>query len=465
MSYKSDEISQWQKKDQDFVWHPFTQMKEWEVSGPTIIVKGEGVRLTDITGRVYLDGTSSIWVNIHGHNHPDLNQALADQIQKISHSTLLGLASLPSIALAERLIEIAPTSEDAPQKLAKVFYSDNGSTAVEIALKMAFVFWQYQDKKYRTKKKFISFAHAYHGDTLGAVSVGGIDLFHKTYQSLLSDTIKAPAPTCYRCPLGLEHPSCALACADEVEALLKTHHKKLAGLIIEPLIQAAAGMFAAPVGYLKKIRTLCTQYEVLMIADEVAVGFGRTGKMFACEHEDVVPDLMALSKGITGGYLPLAVTLTTQTIYDAFLGDYEEFKTFFHGHSYTGNALGCAAALANLEIFKKEKTLEKLQPKIKFAAKTIKPWRRWKHVGDIRQVGFVIAIELVADKKNKTPYALEKRVGTLVCREAQRRGLLLRPLGNVIFLMPPLSTSMKDLEEMLSITGASIKRMTSGIKS
>ncbi|VAX28096.1 Adenosylmethionine-8-amino-7-oxononanoate aminotransferase [hydrothermal vent metagenome] len=465
MSYKSNEIAQWQQEDQVFVWHPFTQMKEWEVETPTIIVKGDGVRLTDITGRTYLDGTSSIWVNIHGHNHPDLNQALINQIQKISHSTLLGLASLPSIALAKRLIQIAPTSEETPHKLTKVFYSDNGSTAVEIALKMAFVFWQYQEKKHRKKKKFIAFTNAYHGDTLGAVGVGGIDLFHQTYDSLLFDTIKAPAPTCYRCPLGLEHPSCALACVDEVEILLKTHHKKLAGLIIEPLIQAAAGMFAAPPGYLKKIRTLCTQYEVLMIADEVAVGFGRTGKMFACEHENVVPDLMALSKGITGGYLPLAATLTTQEIYDAFLGEYDEFKTFFHGHSYTGNALGCAAAIANLDIFEKEKTLEKLQPKIQFAANYIKPWRRWKYVGDIRQVGFVIAIELVADKTNKTPFPLEKRIGTLVCREAQSLGLLLRPLGNVIFLMPPLSTSMKDLEEMLSITGASIKKITSRMKS
>lgn len=461
MSDKSNEIARWQKKDQHFIWHPFTQMQEWETEAPTIIVKGDGVRLTDITGRTYLDGTSSIWVNIHGHGHPGLNQALIDQIHKISHSTLLGLANLPSIDLAERLIKIAPTSEAPPQKLTKVFYSDNGSTAVEIALKMAFVFWQYQEKKYRKKKKFISFTNAYHGDTIGSVSVGGIDLFHRTYRSLLFDTIKAPAPTCYRCPLGLKYPSCALACADEVETILKNHHKTLAGLIIEPLIQAAAGMLSAPPGYLKKMRELCTQYEVIMIADEVATGFGRTGKMFACEHEGVVPDLMALSKGITGGYLPLAVTLTTQTIYEAFLGEYDEFKTFFHGHSYTGNPLGCAAAIANLDIFEKEKTLENLQPKIQFSAKYIKPWSRWKHVGEIRQTGFVIAIELVADKRNKTPYPLEKRIGTLVCREAKSRGLILRPLGNVIFLMPPLSISMGDLEEMLSITGASIKKITS----
>jgi len=461
MSDQKDNMTYWQQKDQRFIWHPFTQMKEWETEPPTIIVKGDGVRLTDITGQSYLDGTSSLWVNIHGHGHPDINQALIDQIHNISHSTLLGLANLPSIVLAERLLEIAPVSDDAPQKLSKVFYSDNGSTAVEIALKMAFVFWRYQEKKPGKKKKFVSFSNAYHGDTIGSVSMGGIDLFHQTYKALLFETIQAPAPTCYRCPIGLEYPSCALACVDEVEKILQAHNEELAGLIIEPLIQAAAGMLTAPPGYLKKIRALCTQYEVLMIADEVATGFGRTGLMFACEHEGVVPDLMALSKGITGGYLPLAVTLTTQKIYDAFLGEYAEFKTFFHGHSYTGNPLGCAAAIANLDIFEKEQTLERLQKKIQFTAKYIAPWKKWAHVGEIRQVGFMIAIELVADKKNKTPYPIEQRIGTLVCREAQSRGLMLRPLVNVIVLMPPLSISMGDLEEMLSITGASIQKVIS----
>ncbi len=459
MSDKKDEIGNWPQKDQRFVWHPFTQMKEWERETPTVIVKGEGVRLTDITGKTYLDGTSSLWVNLHGHNHPVLNQALIDQIHDISHSTLLGLANRPSIALAERLIQIAPVSEEAPRRLSKVFYSDNGSTAVEIALKMAFVFWQYQGDVQKKKKTFICFANAYHGDTLGSVSVGGIDLFHQSYRSLLFETIQAPAPTCYRCPVGLEYPSCALACADEVENILQARHETLAGLIIEPLIQAAAGMLTAPPGYLKKIRALCTQYEVLMIADEVATGFGRTGRMFACEHEGVVPDLMALSKGITGGYLPLAATLTTQAVYNAFLGEYADFKTFFHGHSYTGNPLGCAAAIANLEIFEKERTLENLQAKIRFAEKYITPWKNWPHVGEIRQVGFMIAIELVADKKNKTPYPIEQRIGTLVCREARSRGLILRPLVNVIVLMPPLSISMEDLKEMLSITGESIKKV------
>ncbi len=438
-------------------------MKEWEKETPTIIEKGDGVTLTDIEGKQYLDGTSSLWVNIHGHRNPLINRALIEQIEKISHSTLLGLANLPSIELAKKLIEISPKGKSfsGPTKLSKVFYSDNGSTAVEIAIKIAFCFWKNQGKRLTKKEKFVSFVNAYHGDTIGSVSLGGIDLFHHTYQSLLFETIKVPAPTCYRCPISLEYPSCNMVCVDEVEKALKQQSHTIAGLIIEPLIQAAAGMLTAPPGYLKKIRALCTKYDILMIADEVATGFGRTGKMFACEHEGVIPDIMALSKGITGGYLPLAATLTTQTIYDAFLGEYSEFKAFFHGHSYTGNPLGCAAAIANLTVFEQDKTLEKLQKKIQFAEKHIKSWKRWRHVGEIRQAGFMIAIELVSDKKKKTPYPMTQRIGGLVCKEAKSRGLLLRPLGNVVVLMPPLSISMSDLERMLGIVGASIKKVTS----
>lgn len=458
----SDDIQKWQKKDQNLVWHPFTQMKEWEEEPPTIMIEGRGVRLIDIEGNQYLDGTSSLWVNIHGHNHPKINDALTEQIKLISHSTLLGLANLPSIMLAEKLIGIAPVSKHPPEKLSKVFYSDNGSTAVEIALKMAFGFWRH--RKQPRKKKFVSFINAYHGDTIGSVSLGGIDLFHQAYAPLLFETIKIAAPTCYRCPLDLEYPSCGMACIIEVEKVFQKDHLKIAGLVIEPLIQAAAGMLTAPPGYLKKIRTLCTKYDVLMIADEVATGFGRTGLMFACEHEEIVPDLMAVSKGITGGYLPLAATLTTQQMYDAFLGEYAEFKTFFHGHSYTGNPLGCAAAIANLAIFEEEKTLEKLQPKIQFVAEKIRPWKRWKHIGDIRQVGFMIAVELVADQSTKKPYPLSMRVGGLICREAKARGLILRPLGNVVVMMPPLSISMSDLEEILSIVGGAIKKVTSQIR-
>jgi len=447
------------------IWHPFTQMKEWEYEKPTLIVEGSGSTLIDSEGKRYLDGTSSIWVNIHGHRHPAIDAALRAQLNKIAHSTLLGLSNPPAIALAQQLIALAPQGAPAPHKdLTKVFYSDDGSTAVEIALKIAFSFWQHQGRRHKKKRKFITFANAYHGDTLGSVSLGGIDLFHEAYRPLLFETIKVPAPTCYRCPIALDYPSCALACVDEVEKALKAHDRQIAGLIIEPLVQAAAGLLTAPRGYLDKIRRLCTQYDVLMIADEVATGFGRTGKMFACEHEGVAPDLMALSKGITGGYMPLAATLTTQEIYEAFLGDYAEFKTFFHGHSYTGNPLGCAAALANLAVFKKERTLKKMQPKIAYVKKALSPWKRWAHVGDIRQVGLMIGIELVADKKKKTHYPLTMRVGHHVCKEAKTQGLLLRPLGNVIVLMPPLSISMRDLKKMIAIVGTAIKKVTSSMR-
>ncbi len=461
-----DEIDLWYEKGQSLIWHPFTQMKEWEDEKPTIIVSGEGATLCDIEGNRYLDATSSIWVNIHGHRHKSINQAMKKQLDRIAHSTLLGLTNLPAIELAEQLIQIAPKGDvkhkesGEAEKLTKVFYSDNGSTAVEIALKIAFSYWQHLGGEYKRKKKFVSFSNAYHGDTIGSVSVGGIDLFHAAYGPLLFDTINISSPTCYRCPIGLNYPSCKLACVDEAEKVLKKHHRRLAGLIIEPLIQAAAGMLCAPPGYLRKIRALCTKYEILMIVDEVATGFGRTGKMFASEHEGLVPDLMAISKGLTGGYLPLAATLTRQKIYDAFLGDYAEFKTFFHGHSYTGNPLGCAAAIANLKVFKKEKTLEKLKEKIIYVKKSLMSWRRWKHVGDIRQVGLMIAIELVADKKTKLSYPLEMRVGGAVCQEAKSRGVLLRPLGNVIAIVPPLSITLDELEKIITVVGAAIRKVT-----
>lgn len=440
------------EKARRFIWHPFTQMKEWEQETPTIIVEGDGVRLIDQTGREYLDGVSSLWVNLHGHRHKKIDQAIIKQLKKIAHSTLLGLTHLPAIHLAEQLLQIAPSG------LTRVFYSDNGSTAVEVALKMAFGFWQHRGEKKR--KMFISFANAYHGDTLGAVSVGGIGLFHGAYQPLLFKTIKVPSPTCYRCPLNLQYPSCQMACLNEVEKSMQTHRGKIAGLVIEPLLQAASGMWASPPGYLQGIRELCTRYDILMIADEVATGFGRTGKMFACEHEAVSPDLLAISKGITGGYLPLAATLTTQTIYDAFIGDYAEFKTFFHGHSYTGNPIGCAAALANLDIFKSEQVLEKLVPKIAYLKKRLRRLRQWKHVGDIRQVGMMVGIELVEDKISRRAYPIAQRIGWQVCEQAKSDGVLLRPLGNVIVLMPPLSIEIHELDQLINVVGKCIQKIT-----
>jgi adenosylmethionine---8-amino-7-oxononanoate aminotransferase len=429
-------------------------MKEWEQEEPVIIERGKGPYLIDTEGRHYLDGTSSIWVNLHGHRHPTLDKALREQLGKVAHSTLLGLSNPPAIELARELVRIAPKG------MTRVFYSDDGSTAVEVALKMAVQYWQQRKPRLGPKRMFVNLKLAYHGDTAGAMSVGNIDLFHERFHPLLFPTLKVDAPYCYRCPLKLTYPSCRLACIEPIERLLKSRHKDLAGFIIEPLVQAAAGIITAPPDYLTRIRKLCTKYNVLLIADEVATGFGRTGKMFACQHEGVTPDLMAISKGLTGGYMPLAATLATEEIYQTFLGEYREWKTFFHGHSYTGNPLGCAVALANLQVFRQEHTLTRLRLKIKALSRLLKPLAEHPHVGDIRQCGFMVGIELVKRRMAREPYPLEERVGHQVAIDARSRGLLLRPIGNVIVLMPPLVTSIKELRDMIEITHHSITAVT-----
>jgi adenosylmethionine-8-amino-7-oxononanoate aminotransferase len=451
MKNRTKTLADW---DRTYLWHPFTQMQEWEQEEPLIIERGTGPYLIDTNGKRYLDGTSSIWVNLHGHRHPALDRAMKKQLDRLAHSTLLGLSNPPAIQLARALIRIAPKG------LTRVFYSDNGSTAVEVALKMAVQYWQQRYPEAGPKRTFLHLKLAYHGDTIGAVSVGNIELFHSRFTSLLFPTVEADPPYCYRCPLNLTYPVCQMACLDPIERILKERHRELAGFIIEPLVQAAAGMITAPSGYLKRVRELCTRYQVLLIADEVATGFGRTGKMFACQHEGVTPDLMAISKGLTGGYMPLAATLTTEEIYNAFLGPYEDFKTFFHGHSYTGNPLGCAVALANLEVFKKDKTLSRLRPKIKTMARLLQPLWPLSHVGDIRQRGFMAAIELVEDKKTRKPYPLKARIGHRVCGIARQRGLLLRPLGHIIVLIPPLSTDVRTLTRMVAILHQSITAVT-----
>ncbi|TAJ30891.1 MAG: adenosylmethionine--8-amino-7-oxononanoate transaminase [Nitrospirae bacterium] len=446
-----DRLADW---DRTFLWHPFTQMKEWEREQPVIIERGKGSYVIDTEGRRYLDGVSSLWVNVHGHRHPRLDRALRAQLSRIAHSTLLGLSNPPAIRLARELVRLAPAG------LTKVFYSDNGSTAVEIALKMAVQYWRQRRPKAGPKRTFLRLQLAYHGDTVGAMSVGGIDLFRDRFRPLLFPTVAAEPPYCYRCPLRLTYPSCAMACLDPVERILKRRHRALAGVIIEPLVQAAAGMLLAPPGYLARMRELCTKYQVLLIADEVATGFGRTGRMFACAHEGVTPDLMAVSKGLTGGYLPLAATLATEDIYQAFLGDYAEWKTFFHGHSYTGNPLGCAVALANLEVFRKERTLARMQPRITALRRFLQPLSTLSHVGEIRQRGYMVGIELVTDRATRTPYPPTERIGHRVTREARRRGMLIRPLGHVVVLMPPLSVTTAELARMVTILRESIRTVT-----
>jgi adenosylmethionine-8-amino-7-oxononanoate aminotransferase len=438
-----------EKIDRTLLWHPFTQMREYAKIPPLIIEEGRGSYLKDIHGRWYLDGVSSLWVNVHGHRKREINEAIIQQVRRISHSTLLGISNVPAVKLAEQLVGIAPRG------LTKVFYSDNGSTAVEVALKMAFQFWKQGSKKNK-KRKFISLKNGYHGDTIGSVSVGGIDLFHGIYKPLLFPTFKVQSPYCYRCPLHRTYPSCELECLNLLEEMMKRHHSQVAAFILEPIVQGAGGMIVFPKGYLKGARFLCNKYRILMIADEVATGFGRTGRMFACDHEHVSPDLIALSKGITGGYLPLAATLTTNEIYQAFLGEVQDQKTFYHGHSFTGNPLACQAALASLDLFQKEKVLEVLQSKILFLKKELKKFCSFPNVGEIRQKGMMVGIELVRDREKKTPFPLKDQIGHRVILEARKRGVIIRPLGDVIVLMPPLSITKQELKKLTQVISESI---------
>ena len=444
-----ENLEAWDKK---YLWHPFTQMQQYQNEEIPVIERGEGSFLYDTKGRKYLDGVSSLWVTVHGHCRKEINDAIRNQLDKIAHSTLLGLANVPSTLLAKKLVEITPPG------LSKVFYSDAGATSVEIALKISFQYWhQAREGKDRQKQKFIYLEDSYHGDTIGSVSVGGMELFHGLYKPLLFEGYKIPSPNCYRCPMGKEKESCNMKCLQPLEEILSSKGREIAALIIEPLVQGAAGMIVSPPGYLKRVRELCTKHAVLMIADEVAVGFGRTGQMFACEEEEVSPDLMCLAKGITGGYLPLAVTLTTDKIFEAFLGSYAEKKTFYHGHTYTGNPLACAAALANLELFEKDQLIAGLQPKIKLLAEGLAKFTDLPWVGDIRQKGMMVGIELVQNKDIKELFPFALNVGHRVTLEARKRGLIIRPLGNVIVLMPILSMSKRELRELLDITYVSIK--------
>jgi len=413
--------------DRAYLWHPFTQQRGWTAEHPVIVERGEGTDLIDVDGNRYIDGVSSLWCNVHGHAHPRIDAAVRDQLGKVAHSTMLGLSHRPAIELAQRLVELTPPG------LTRVFYSDSGSTATEIALKMAFQYWRQRGED---RRRFVALRMAYHGDTIGSVSVGGIDLFHAMYEPLLFETLKAEP--------GDVH---------GMDRLLAEHGGEVAAVIMEPLVQGAAGMLLHPPGYLRAVRELCDRHGVLLILDEVATGFGRTGTMFACEQEGVAPDLMCLAKGITGGYLPLAATLATEEIYEGFLGEHEELRTFFHGHTYTGNPLACAAALATLDVFREERTLERLQPKIDLLAELLHPV--WAHaaVRQVRRRGFMVGVELV-------PHPLAERIGHRVTLEARRRGAIIRPLGDVVVLMPPLSISQEDLRRLVGITAEAIEAAT-----
>ncbi len=441
-------------KDKKYLWHPFTQMQDWAKEETVIIESGRGAWLRDTKGRRYLDGVSSLWCNVHGHRVPELDRALRKQLSKIAHSTFLGLSNIPAIELAEKLIQIAPKG------LTRVFYSDSGSEAVEIALKMAFQYWQ--QRGFKNKTRFARLTHAYHGDTLGSVSVGGIDLFHQIYKPLLFESFGVPSPYRYRWPTGSDPERVKKESLEAMEKVLARHHPQIAALVMEPLMQGAAGMIDQPRGYISRARELTKKYNVLLIFDEVATGFGRTGAMFASDHEKVTPDLLAAAKGITGGYLPLAVTLATEKIYRAFLGRYEDFKTFFHGHTYTANPLASSVALANLRLFGKNRVLEALQPKIEWLRKRLQDFYRLSAVGDVRQAGFMAGIELVRNRRTRQPFEVKRKMGIRVIQRARKKGVILRPLGNVIVLMPPLSITMRELRKLLDVTYQSIEEETRG---
>jgi adenosylmethionine-8-amino-7-oxononanoate aminotransferase len=440
----------WIDLDKRYLWHPFTAMRQWVDAEPLVIERAEGNHLIDSDGRRYLDGVSSLWVTVHGHNRAEINQAIRDQLDRMAHSTLLGLTHPAAAELGERLVRCAPPG------LARVFYSDNGSTAVEIALKLAFQYWQLVGRP--EKRRFAHLEHAYHGDTLGAVAVGGIPQFHATFGPLLIDSFVAPSPHPYRHPLGADPAAVRDAALAALARLLDSHAHEIAALILEPIVQGAAGMIVHPPGYLAGAAALCRAHDVLLIADEVATGFGRTGSLFACEQEDVTPDLLCLAKGLTGGYTPLAATLMTHRVYEAFLGAPPEPRvTFFHGHTFTGHPLGCAAALASLDLFERDRVLEHLPAKIDAlhdalaAALCAHP-----NVGDIRQRGLMVGVELVADRATAAPLPAQALTGARVCAAARAHGVLLRPLGDVVVLMPPLSITRDEITALVGALSAGL---------
>jgi adenosylmethionine-8-amino-7-oxononanoate aminotransferase len=443
-----DHLRHW---DRTLVWHAFTQMAEYE---PLILERGEGCYVFDIDGRRYLDAVSSLWCNVHGHRHPRIDAAIRGQLDRVAHVSNLGASNPTTILLAKRLVDLAPPG------LGHVFFSDDGATAVEVALKMAFQYWRQRPDPKPEKTCYVALGEAYHGDTLGAVSVGGVARFHEMFRPLLFETLRAPVPDAYRLPPGvgedrlLEHSLAAL------DRLLAEHRARIAALVIEPLVQAAAGIFVHPAGYLRGVRELTRKHGVLLIADEVAVGFGRTGRMFACEHEGVVPDLFCIAKGLTGGYLPLAATLATDEIWQAFLGDYASGRTFYHGHTYGGNPLGAAAAMATLDIFEEERTLEHLRGKIARLGELLAPLAERPHVGHVRQCGLIAGIELVRDREAREPYPATERIGRRVCQVALRHGVLLRPLGDIIVLWPPLAISLEQLAEIVAAVECGIAEVT-----
>ncbi|MBI3770308.1 MAG: adenosylmethionine--8-amino-7-oxononanoate transaminase [Deltaproteobacteria bacterium] len=436
--------------DRAHLWHPFTQMQEWLAAEPLVIAAADGNYLIDAAGRRYLDGVSSLWCNVHGHRRPEIDAAIRAQLERVAHTTLLGLASPPSAELAARLVGIAPAG------LTRVFYSDAGATAVEIALKLALQYWRLRGED---RPRFVALVDGYHGDTLGAMSVGFSEPFHRFYTPLLP-VARVPAPYVLERTQGLDSEAALAGALTELEAVLARHRDTIAGVVLEPLVQGAAGMWPQPVAYLPAVRELTRRYDTLLVCDEVATGFGRTGRLFACDHSATAPDLLTVGKGLTGGYLPLAATLATEEIFRAFLGPYEEYTAFFHGHTFTGNALGCAAALASLELFTPALLASLPQKAAALARALTRHVRPLPHVAEVRQCGLMIGVELMRTPARREPYAPVERVGHRTILAARRRGVVLRPLGDVLVLMPPLSIRPDEIETLVAVAAESIAEVT-----
>lgn len=443
-------ISNLQRRDLQHVWHPCSQMKDYEDFPPIVIKSGKGIYLYDENGRQYMDAVSSWWVNLFGHSNERISTALANQAFQLEHAIFANFTHEPAIFLAEKLVKITPDG------LKKVFFADNGSSAIEVALKMSFQYHMQKNK--RKKKRFLALTDAYHGETLGALSVGGVGLYNDVFRPLLLDTERAQGPDCFRCPFNDRPDHCSAPCLSFIEEKLELYHEEITAIIIEPLIQAAAGMKMYPPSYLKKLKELCLQYDVHLIADEIAVGFGRTGTMFACEQAGITPDFMCLSKGLTGGYLPLSVVLTTDDVYQAFYDDYHTMKAFLHSHSYTGNPLACRVALEVLQIFEEDDYIEQIQGKSTYMNKLATGvFNHQAYVGEYRQTGMVGAIELVKDKETKEPFPSEERIGYKIYQIALENGLLLRPLGNVLYFMPPYVITKEEIKTMIEKTNKAIQ--------
>ncbi len=430
--------------DKNYLWHPYTQMKDWIEDDIVVVERGEGFYLVDTRGRKFLDGVASIWCNVWGHGRKELVEAIVEQAEILQHSTMLGLSNIPAVLLAKKLSELAPGD------LSRTFYTENGASAVEVSLKIAVQYWRNQGEE---RDKILCLENGYHGDTAGAMSVSGTEFFFANYKPLMFESIKAPSPYCYRCEKE------CMWCLERFSELVEKNRENLAAVIMESMAQMAGGGIVFPKGYLKEVAKVCRENGVLLILDEIATGLGRTGKMFACEHEGVVPDMILLGKMLSGGYLPIAAVMTKEDVFEAFLGEYHEGKMLAHGHTFTGNPIACNVALRNLELYESERLIDSLKDKIKFLRDRVREFEDFGIVGDVRGLGFFAAIELVKDRETKEPFTAEDKINYRITKYAMEKGVFLRPIVNVMFIVPPLAIDMENLEKILDVAEYVVRRI------